>query len=177
MTINEVHPAVQERLRRARVAMPLAMASFTVPYVAMLLTIQWLKPTGTEGFADLGYFVALLIVGLGLVAVVIPIVVFTLGSRLDAATRAWGTARATMSFGGAGLGLGLVLAVLLSWALNASLVGTVANVALPAAVGGLATRLLLPVALAHRWVYALSWVLAAMPVAGVVVLFLSLRFQ
>jgi len=177
MTINEVPSSAQERLRRSRVAMPLAMVSFTVPYVAMLLTIQWLKPTGTEGFADLGYFAALLVVGLGLVAVVIPIVVFTLGSRLDAATRAWGTARAALAFGGAGLGLGLVLAVLLSWAMNASLVGTIANVALPAAVGGLATRLLLPVALAHRWVYVLCWVLAALPVAGVVTLFVSLRFQ
>ena len=177
MTLNEATTAAQARLRRSRVAMPLAMVGFTVPYVAMLLTIQWLKPTGTGGFADLGYFAALLIVGLGLVAVVIPIVVFTLGTRLDAATRAWGTARAAMAFGGAGLGLGLVLAVLLSWLMSATLVGTVANVALPAAVGGLATRLLLPVALAHRWIYVLAWVLAAIPVAGVVVLFVSLRFQ
>ncbi len=157
--------------------MPLAMACFTVPYVAMFTTIQWLKPTGTEGFRDLAYFAGLLLLGVVLVAVVIPIVVFTLGRRLDAATREWETARAVMAFGGAGLALGLVLAAPMTWAMNASLVGTIANVALPAAVGGLGTRLLLPVALAHRWVFVLSWVLAAIPVAGVGALFLSLHFQ
>ncbi len=177
ITLNESPPPAQESLTRVRVAMPLAMVSFTVPYVAMLLTIQWLKPTGTEGFADLAYLAGLLILGLGLVAVVIPIVVLTLGRRLDAATRAWGTVRAAMAFGGAGLALGLVLAGLVSLGMNASIVGAIANVALPAAVGGLGTRLLLPVALTHRWVYVLFWVLAAMPVAGVIGLLISLRFQ
>ena len=156
--------------------MPLAMVCFTVPYVAMFTTIEWIRPAGTEGFADLAYFAGLLVLGVGLVVVVIPIVVFTLGRRLEAATREWGTARAAMAFGGAGLALGLVLAALMSWALNASIVGTIANVALPAAVGGLGTRLLLPVALAHRWVFVVAWVLAALPVVGVVVLFISLRF-
>lgn len=177
MTVNDFPSATQDRARRVRVAMPLAMVCFTVPYVAMLLTIQWLKPTGTEGFADLAYFAGLLILGVGLVVVVIPIVVFTLGGRLDAATRTWGTMRAALAFGGAGLALGLVLAALVSWAMSASMVGAIVNVAVPAALGGWGTRLLLPVALVHRWVYVIAWVLAAMPAAGVVALVISLRFQ
>ncbi len=155
--------------------MPLAMVCFTVPYVAMFTTIQWLQPAGGEGFADLAYFVGLLLVGVVLVAVVIPIVVFSLGRKLDAATLAWGTMRAALAFGGAGLALGLVAVALMSWAQGVSLLGTTANVAVPAAVGGLGTRLLLPVALAHRWVVVLAWVLAAMPVVGVVALVVSAR--
>ncbi|HZJ39502.1 MAG TPA: hypothetical protein VFD20_00945 [Demequina sp.] len=176
MTVHEAPSAVQDRLRRARVAMPLAMVSFAVPYVAMLFTVQWLQPAGQEGFADLAYFVGLLLLGAVLVAVVIPIVVFSLGRVLDAAMLAWGTTRAALAFGGAGLALGLVLAALMSWAQDVSMVGATANVALPAAIGGLGTRLLLPVALAHRWVVVLAWVLAALPVAGVVAVVLSVRF-
>ncbi len=157
--------------------MPLAMVCFAVPYVAMFTTIEWLQPAGTEGFADLAYFVGLLLLGAALVAVVIPIVVFTLGRRLDAATLEWGTPRAAMAFGGAGLALGLMLAALMSLTQSISAVGAIANVALPAALGGLGTRLLLPVALAHRWVFVVAWVLAALPVVGVVVLFISVRFQ
>jgi hypothetical protein len=153
------------------------MVSFALPYVAMLFTIQWLQPAGGEGFADLAYLVGLLLLGVVLVAVVIPILVFSIGRVLDAATRAWGTVRAALAFGGAGLALGLVLATLMWWAQGVSMVGAIANVALPAAIGGLGARLLLPVALSHRWVVVLAWVLAAMPVIGVVALFVLARLQ
>jgi hypothetical protein len=157
--------------------MPLAMVSFAAPYVAMLFTIQWLQPAGGEGFADLAYLVGLLLLGVLLIAVVIPMLVFSLGRALDATTHAWGTVRAALAFGGAGLALGLVLATLLSWVQGVSMVGAIANVAVPAAIGGLGTRLLLPVALRHRWVVVLAWVLAAMPVIGVVALLFASRFQ
>lgn len=156
--------------------MPLAMVCFTVPYVAMFTTLRWLQPSGNGGFLGLAYVAGLLLLGVALVVVVIPIVVFSLGRRLDATTREWGTARAATAFGGAGLALGLVVAALMSWAMAVSMVAAIANVALPAAVGGLGTRLLLPVALAHRWVSVLSWVLAALPVAGSVALVRSLGF-
>lgn len=177
MTINESQPLAQDSTRRAVTALPLAIVCFSVPYVAMWATIRWTQPAGNEGFADLAYFASLLVLGIALVVVVIPVVVFTLGRKLDAATREQRTARAALAFGGAGLALGLVLAALMSWAMTASMVGTVANVALPAALGGLGTRLLLPVALARRWVFVLSWVLAALPLVGAVALVISLRFQ
>ncbi len=170
MTVNDAQLPAQERTRRALAAMPLAIVCFAVPYVALFTTIDWLQPARDEGFADLGYFVALLLLGMVLVVLVIPAVVFTLGRKLDGATRASGTGRAALAFGGAGLALGLVVAVLLSLALTASLVGAIVNVAVPAALGGLGTRLLLSTALAHRWVSVLSWVLAALPVLGAVVL-------
>lgn len=173
MTINDAHLASHERTRRALAAMPLAIVCFTVPYVAMFATIDWLQPARDEGFADLAYVASLLVVGVVLVMIVIPAVVFTLGRMLDAATRTWGNGRAALAFGGAGLGLGLLLAVILSFALSAALVGTIANLALPAALGGLGTRLILPAALSHRRLYVLSWALAALPVMGAVVLVFS----
>jgi uncharacterized protein YacL len=175
MTANEPQFSAQDRTRRAIAAMPLAMVSFTVPYVAMFTTIQWTLPVGEGGFADLAYFAALLLLGTALLAVFIPIVVFTLGKALDDVTRHRGTSRAALIFGGAGLGLGLLLAVVMAWALEVSLVATVANVAVPAAIGGLGTRLLLPWSLAHRAVFVLSWVFAAIPLAGLMILVLSLR--
>ncbi len=177
MTINDEPPPVPDATRRAIAAMPLAIVCFTVPYVSLFTTIDWLQPARDEGFADLAYFASLLVVGVALVVIVIPAVVFTLGRMLDAATRSWGNARAALAFGAAGLALGLVMAVLLSWVLNASLVGTIVNVAVPAALGGLGTRLLLPAALEHRWVHVLAWALAALPVLGTVALFVSLGLE
>jgi uncharacterized protein YacL len=174
MTVNDPRSLAQDRTRRALAAMPLAMVCFTVPYVALFTTVGWLQPATSNGFADLAYFAALLLLGVGLVVVVIPAVVFTLGRMLDNSTRDRGTARAALAFGGAGLALGLVLAVLLSWALGVSLVATIVNVAMPAAIGGLGTRLLLPLSLAHRWVSVLSWILATVPLVGAVALVFSL---
>lgn len=174
MTVNDSRSSTPDGARRARAALPLAMVSFTAPYVAMFTTIQWFQPAGNDGWADLAYFAGLLVLGVTLVVVVIPLVVLTLGRQLDAATRAWGTARAVMAFGGAGLVLGLVLAALVSWVMTVSPLAAIANVAVPATVGGLATRLLLSPALEHRWVAVLSWVLAALPVAGAVALVFSL---
>ncbi len=154
--------------------MPLAIVSFSVTYVAMFATAQWFEPAGDDAWAALGYFVGLMFLGAVLVVAVIPAVVFTLGRALDGATRDWTTGRAALAFGGAGLGLGLALASAVSWWGNVSLAGAIANVAVPAAVGGLVTRLVLPAALEHRWVSVLSWVLAAIPAAGTVALAIAL---
>lgn len=173
MSPTEPSPSSHDTKRRNLAALPLAMSTFTLAYVGMLFTLPWLEPAGDDGWAALGYFVGLMILGAALVVVVIPAVVFTLGSRLDRATRHAGTARATVAFGGAGLALGLVLALGLAWAASVSALGTVANIAVPAAVGGAATRLLLEPALTHRWVAVVSWVLAAVPVVGAIALVIA----
>ena len=135
----------RDQARRTRTALPLALVTFAVSYVAMLFTVRWIKPMGEQGWDALAYFVGLLVFGALLVIVIIPIVVFTLGRRLDAATREWSTSRAAMAFGGAGMALGLVAAVVLTVWGGVSLVGALANVIVPGAVAGLATRLLLPI--------------------------------
>ncbi len=66
MTVHELRSSTPDGTRRARTALPLAMACFAVPYVAMLFTIQWLQPAGREGFADLAYVVGLLVLGVAL---------------------------------------------------------------------------------------------------------------
>jgi hypothetical protein len=173
--IGQASPAPPlDQARRARTALPLALVTFAVTYVAMLFTVRWIKPMGEQGWDALAYFVGLLVFGALLVIVIIPIVVFTLGRKVDAATREWSTPRAAVAFGGAGMALGLVAAVVLTVWGGVSLVGALANVVVPGAVAGLATRVLLPSALEHRWVLILFWVLAALPLAGAFALAASL---
>lgn len=172
-TPSEPSLSSHEIKRRNLAALPLAMSTFTLAYVGMFFTLPWLEPAGDGGWAALGYFVGLMILGAALVVVVIPAVVFTLGRRLDRATRTAGTARASVAFAAAGLALGLVLALLMSWAANVSVLGASANITVPAAVGGAATRLLLEPALNYRWVAVLSWVLAVLPVVGAIALVIA----
>lgn len=166
-----------DQARRNRAALPLAVVCFTVTYVAMLFTVQWIEPAGNAGWDALAYFVGLLVLGAALVVIVIPIVVLTLGRKLDIATRRWSRSRAAMAFGAAGLALGLVAAAVLTGWGGVSFVGALANVAVPGAVAGLATRVLLPAALEHRWLLVLFWVLAAFPVAGAAAMATSLSFS
>lgn len=173
MTPSDSLRSSHEAKRRNLAALPLAMSTFTVAYIGMFFSLPWLEPAGDDGWSALGYFVTLMMVGAAVVVVVIPLVVFTLGSRLDRATRSASRARASAAFGVAGFAVGLVPALLVSWGLSASILGTVANFAVPAAVGGVLTRLLLEPALTFRWVAVVSWVLAALPVVGAIAMVIA----
>jgi len=164
-----------DQARRTHTALPLALVTFAFFYVTMLTTVRWITPVGSGGWDALAYFVGLLVLGAVVVVLIIPLVVLTLGRRLDAATRELSTFRAALAFGGAGAALGLVAAVVLSGWGGVSWVGSLANVMVPGALAGFATRLLLPLALAHRWILILAWVLAALPLAGAAALATSLR--
>ncbi len=163
MTVPVEPMSSQVRNRRNVTALPLAMASFTVVYIGMLFAVPWLEPAGDDGWGALAYLLSLVVVGVALVAVLIPVVVFSLGARLDTTTRDMTTMRAALVFGGAGLALGLVLSVPMSWLLGGSVAGGLANGAVPAAVGGFVTRLLLPQALDRRWLVVFAWLIAAVP--------------
>lgn len=160
--------------RRAWVSMALAIASFAVLYVATWPLARF-AGDGSDGWASLGYFAFLLLGLWAVVWVAIPVVVHTVGRRIDRATAPLPVRDSAWRFAAAGAVLGLVPALVAIVAMPVVWWLPLVNFVVPAALGGLLTNVTLPFALRSQYVLSIPVALSAVAFLFPVVVILGAR--
>lgn len=156
-------PATQ----RTWIALGIAQNWFVLTSVASAVAaLAIADETMTVEPGDLSLAVSLMaVVALGLL-VGVPFGVHTTGRLTDRVTRHWGMARSALAHLAVGVVWGAaVAAVVVAQGAATALVATVAFV-LPPALTGYLTHFVVPVAIRHRWIAVVAWVLAIPPMIG-----------
>jgi len=160
--------------KRAWVSMALAIAYFSVLYVATWPLAQFVGD-GNDGWASLGYFVSLLLGLWALVWVAIPVVVHTAGRRIDRLTAEIPLRDSAWRFAAAGAVLGLVPALFAIVTMPVPWWIPLVNFVVPAALAGLLTNITLPLALRSQYVLVIPILLSAVAFLLPVVVFVNAR--
>jgi hypothetical protein len=153
------------RTARAWLAVVLMAPLLAVLFLPSLALVHLFVDT-SNSWADLAYLVTGALAYAVGVIVVLPVTAHTLGRVVDARTSEIGTVRAAGVFGLLAGAMGSVAAVPMTLEGNVGLAPMVTYVAAPA-LAAFVTRLLLPVALAHRGVRVTAYVLAALAMAPI----------
>lgn len=151
---------------RTWIALGLAELWFTVVYLPCAALAFYTSSVVQEPSpGDIGLFASLVIYAGFALLIGVPIGVHTAGRLTDRATRDWPVFKAAVVHFVVGFVLGTVCAVLVVSQGLTNLPAALVGFALPPALAGFLTHLVVPTAVKYRWIAVVAWVLSAIPLA------------
>lgn len=150
----------------AVVFLPCAAASFYASSV-----VEEPEPGDIGLFASLVFFAGFaLLIG-------VPLGVHTAGRLTDKLTRDWPVFKAALVHGVVGFALGMVFAAYITLQDLTNLPAAIVGFALPPALAGFLTHLVVPTAVKRRWIAVVAWIVAAVPMVVALIWALALAAE